>query len=69
MKIVRKPSFNLYGEDAYKTWQDLILKEKHVECTVVISSHTISIRTESWADYYLAKSVVKSRTSLEIVRG
>jgi hypothetical protein len=40
-----------------------------VEATVVITAHTISIRTGSYADYVMAKSVVKPRTSLEIVRG
>jgi hypothetical protein len=65
----RKLGFNLHGEDEYKIFQDMILSEKGVECSVVITAHTISIRTESYADYVLAKSVVKPRTGLEIVRG
>jgi hypothetical protein len=64
----RKQGFNLHGADMYKQFQDLIFADSGVECSVVVGSHCISIRTKDYADYVIAKSVIKGRTGLDIVR-
>lgn len=57
------------GHLPYMAWQNLIEEECEVQCTVKVELKAISIRAESYADYCLAASIVRKRTSLEVVRG
>lgn len=52
----------------YEHWQDLIEEKASVTCTVRVFPDSISIKTKDLADFYLAKSAIKGRTNLEIVR-
>jgi hypothetical protein len=58
------------GDHEYMKWQNLIEDScPGLRCTVIMRPHTISIRTDSYTDYLLARSVVVKRTGLEVVRG
>lgn len=45
-----------------------IKKEKGVKCTVLVKPEYVSIKTETPADFYLAKSAIKGGVSVPIVR-
>lgn len=58
------------GDREYMKWQNLIEDScPGLKCSVVVRPFQISIRTDSYADFLLAKSVVSKRTGLEVVRG
>jgi hypothetical protein len=62
---------NYYRSDSgqrtdFQILEDLIRDEKGVNCTIRIKPNEISIRTTSVADFYLAKSAIKGRTSKTI---
>lgn len=50
-------------------WENLIEDECRVKRSVVVMQKAILIRTDSYVDFVIAKSVVSKRTGLEVVRG
>lgn len=69
-EVNSRPHFNVRVQ-AFSQWQeyeDLIQQETGVVCTIKVRPNSIGIRTRDLADFYLAKSVIKGRTSKEIVR-
>ena len=48
--------------------EDLILRKANVHCTATIDDNNITLRTESYIDFVLAKSVIRGANSLEVVR-
>lgn len=56
------------GEYEYQRLQQTILYKTGVTCTVMVRAGIVSIRTESLADFYLAKSVIRGSTSGQIIR-
>lgn len=54
---------------AYEIFQDEITaKQPGLKCTVVVTPQHISIRTENYPDFLLARSAIKGMTSLDIIR-
>lgn len=56
------------GSREYERLQQTILDKTRVVCTVLVRAGIVSIRTESLADFYLAKSAIKDMASGEIIR-
>jgi hypothetical protein len=56
------------GEEEYMHWQNLIEDKAGVKCTVVVKGGCISIRTKDYADYVMARAVIRQGTSKEISR-
>jgi len=69
-KMIQGDSTRDQGVHEYQSCQNLIEDScPGLRCTVIMRPHTISIRTETLADYYVAASIVRKRTELEVVRG
>jgi hypothetical protein len=68
-KQIQGPSTHSQGQHDYMAWQNIIEESCGVKCTVVVTDKAISIRTESYPDYLLAKSEVSKRTGMKVVRG
>lgn len=56
------------GEMEYQRFQQSILDKTGVLCTVMIRAGIVSIRTENYIDFILARSAVRGMTSLDIIR-
>lgn len=54
--------------NAYEQLQQTILDKTGVVCTILVKPGIVSIRTESLADFYLAKAAIKGMASGEIIR-
>ncbi len=52
----------------YEILQELIFDKSGVVCTAMIKDRIISLRTKDYADFLIARSVIKGRTSKEILR-
>ncbi len=60
---------NSNGQRLYMELENLIFDHAGVQCTVYVRTPGhISIRTKDYADFLIAKSVIKGRTSKEILR-
>ncbi len=59
---------NSTGQRLYHELENRIFDEAGVQSTVVVKNGHISIRTKDYADFLIARSVIKGRTSKEIWR-
>ncbi len=60
---------NSTGQRLYHELENLIFDHAGVQCTVFVRTPGhISIRTKDYADFLIAKSVIKGRVSKEILR-
>jgi hypothetical protein len=60
---VHNKQFNLYEQ-----LQDEVSKQSGVSCSIRVNCDYVSIRTKDWADYYIARSIIRGRVVQEIRR-
>lgn len=65
---IKEKSAKYYGDEEYMKWQELVREHAGVNVTIKCSPSRISVRSESYADYVLARSVLAGRTSKEVYR-
>lgn len=66
MRNLQIKSHSVFNE--YEHLQEKIEAFTGVKCSVLCKPEYVSIRTENYADFYLAKSTIKGCVSLPIVR-
>lgn len=66
---IQGPSTRAQGCREYMRLQNAVEDECGVQCTILVKpGECISVKTQDWADFYLARSVINPRTILPIVR-
>lgn len=65
---IQGPHSHSLGEREYERLQQMILDRTGVVCTIVVKTSTISIRCNDYADYVMAKAIIRQHTSKEIIR-
>lgn len=51
-----------------QSFEDAVMRQYGVQCSVTIKEKEIRVKTRDYTDYIFAKSVIKQRTGLEVVR-
>ncbi len=62
------PTLRNEGEYEYLHLQNLIFDKTRVVCHVKVHKDLVNIRTKDYADFLIARSVIKDRVSKEIYR-
>lgn len=62
IQVVNHHQFN-----RYEVLQDMIARETKVICTVRVQPECVSIRCATYADFVMAKAVIRGRVSVPVV--
>jgi hypothetical protein len=65
---IQGPQNRTHGAQEYMKWQNIIFDTTGVSCTILVKPECISIRTRDYTDFILARSAIKGRTKLPIIR-
>ena len=56
------------GEREYQRLQEIILSEKGVACTVLVTPAYVSVKAASYGEFLLAKLAIKGRVTVPIIQ-